>query len=142
MVESLRAAVERRAAGGERGVELELRAADRAGLLCDVTRVLRENGLSVRRAEISSHGGEAAHRFFVADVSGEAVAPATLDSIRRHVAAQVGSAAALRVKGTSPPPAVATAASSSSKRPPAVFLLGSLLRACSPQSLRLIGSHS
>ncbi|CAA6668345.1 unnamed protein product [Spirodela intermedia] len=130
VVESLRAA-------------LELTAVDRAGLLCDVTRVLRENGLSVRRAEISSHGGEAAHRFFVADVSGEAVAPATLDSIRRQVAAQVGASAALRVKGTSPPPPPPTSAF---KKPPpsqkAVFLLGSLLRACSPQSLRLIGSYS
>ncbi|EEE58699.1 hypothetical protein OsJ_10135 [Oryza sativa Japonica Group] len=51
VIRCLQAAIERRAS---EGVRLELRISDRRGLLAYVTRVFRENGLSVTHAEITT----------------------------------------------------------------------------------------
>ncbi|MQL81998.1 hypothetical protein Taro_014465 [Colocasia esculenta] len=130
VTQSLEAAIERRAC---EGLELELQTEDRIGLLSDVTRIFRENGLSIRRAEISTKGGKAVDTFYVSDASGNHVDPKTIDSVRRQIA-QIGKTV-LRVK-RSPhlpfkPPAETTG-----------FLLGSLLKACSFQSFKLIRSYS
>ncbi|KAL6652781.1 hypothetical protein ACP70R_011706 [Stipagrostis hirtigluma subsp. patula] len=90
LVGSLEAAIERRTA---EGLELEVRTGDRAGLLSDITRIFRENGLTIRRAEISSEGGEAVDTFYLSDPQGHPVEAKTIDAIR----AQIGEAA-LRVK--------------------------------------------
>ncbi|KAL6874372.1 hypothetical protein ACP4OV_013392 [Aristida adscensionis] len=90
LVGGLEAAIERRTA---EGLELEVRAGDRAGLLSDITRIFRENGLTIRRAEISSEGGEAVDTFYLSDPQGHAVEAKTIEAIR----AQIGEAA-LRVK--------------------------------------------
>ncbi|KQJ82306.1 hypothetical protein BRADI_5g08340v3 [Brachypodium distachyon] len=88
----LEAAVERRFADG---IELEVRSGDRAGLLSDVTRIIRENGLTILRAGVKSQGGEAVDTFYVSDPMGldYPVEPRTIDTIR----AQIGEAT-LRVK--------------------------------------------
>jgi hypothetical protein len=70
-----------------------VRTGDRAGLLSDITRIFRENGLTIRRAEISSSGGEAVDTFYLSDPQGHPVEAKTIEAIR----AQVGEAT-LRVK--------------------------------------------
>uniref|UniRef100_A0A0D9ZK17 ACT domain-containing protein ACR n=1 Tax=Oryza glumipatula TaxID=40148 RepID=A0A0D9ZK17_9ORYZ len=90
VVHCLEAAIERRTADG---LALEVRTGDRAGLLSDVTRIFRENGLTIRRAEISSERGEAVDTFYLSDPQGHPVEAKTIDAIR----AQIGEAT-LRVK--------------------------------------------
>lgn len=67
------------------GVELELYADDRIGLLSSITRILRENSLYIRRAEISTKGGKARDVFYVTDVTGSEVDPRIVDSIREQI---------------------------------------------------------
>ncbi|KAJ1270701.1 hypothetical protein BS78_06G071900 [Paspalum vaginatum] len=90
LVQCLEAAIERRTA---EGLELEVRSGDRAGLLSNITRIFRENGLTIRRAEISSSGGEAVDTFYLSDPQGHPVEAKTIEAIR----AQIGEAT-LRVK--------------------------------------------
>lgn len=90
IVRCLEAAIERRTA---EGLELEVRSGDRAGLLSDITRIFRENGLTIRRAEISSSGGEAVDTFYLSDPQGHPVEAKTIEAIR----AQIGEAT-LRVR--------------------------------------------
>ncbi|KAK9678133.1 hypothetical protein RND81_11G190100 [Saponaria officinalis] len=78
----LEAAIERRAS---EGLELELRTEDRSGLLSDATRIFRENGLAIRRAEISTTNGEAIDTFHVTDVEGNTVDPIIIESIREQI---------------------------------------------------------
>ncbi|KAJ0972548.1 hypothetical protein J5N97_020507 [Dioscorea zingiberensis] len=54
IIQCLQAAIERRTMDG---LELEFRAEDRVGLLSDITRIFRENGLCIKRAEISTENG-------------------------------------------------------------------------------------
>ncbi|KAL9162852.1 hypothetical protein ABFS82_06G004500 [Erythranthe guttata] len=82
VVQCLEAAIERR---GSEGLELELCAEDRVGLLSDITRVFRENSLCIKRAEISTKGGKARDTFYVTDVTGSPVDPKTVDSICRQI---------------------------------------------------------
>ncbi|CAL5027834.1 unnamed protein product [Urochloa decumbens] len=95
LVRCLEAAIERRTtAEGRNCLELEVCAGDRAGLLSDVTRAFRENGLTIRRAEISSTaGGEAVDTFYLSGTQGEVVEEETIEAIRK----QIGEAT-LRVK--------------------------------------------
>ncbi|RWW36044.1 hypothetical protein BHE74_00058965 [Ensete ventricosum] len=103
--------------------QLVLRTEDRRGLLSDVTRVFREKGLTIRRAEISRQGGKASDTFYLSEVSGKPVEAKTIESVRRQLGEMV-----VRVK-QSPflPPEVAGATS---------FLFGHLFKA-SLQSFRL-----
>ncbi|RRT42876.1 hypothetical protein BHE74_00044792 [Ensete ventricosum] len=55
----------------EQGMRLEMSMPDRRGLLAEVTRTFRENGLSVTRAEITTKAGEAKNEFCVTDTSGQ-----------------------------------------------------------------------
>lgn len=52
------------------GLRLELRAKDREGLLGDMARVIRENGLDVVRARVATQGGKSVNSFYVRGVSG------------------------------------------------------------------------
>lgn len=70
VIKCLEAAIERRVC---EGVRLELCAKNRVGLLSDITRVLRENGLVVVRADIATHGAKAVNAFYVRDISGNDV---------------------------------------------------------------------
>ncbi|GAB2261762.1 hypothetical protein Droror1_Dr00002759 [Drosera rotundifolia] len=64
----LEAAIERRVS---EGVKPELCAKNRVGLLSDVTRVLRENGLAVVRADVTTEGEKAVIAFYLIDMSGK-----------------------------------------------------------------------
>ncbi|KAK6116611.1 hypothetical protein DH2020_049717 [Rehmannia glutinosa] len=67
VIHCLEAAIKRRAS---EGIRLELCSEDRVGLLSDVTRIFRENGLSVTRAEVTTRGTQAVNVFYVTDASG------------------------------------------------------------------------
>ena len=67
------------------GLRLELCAKDRVGLLSEVTRILRENGLSVSRAGVSTVGEQAVNVFFVRDPSGNPVDMKTIEGLRKEI---------------------------------------------------------
>ncbi|KAL2516817.1 ACT domain-containing protein ACR8 [Abeliophyllum distichum] len=76
----LRAAIERRAS---QGVRLELCTADRQGLLANIMRTFRENGLNVTRAEISTTTSEALNVFYVTDAIGNLCDPKIIESVQQ-----------------------------------------------------------
>ncbi|CAH9111945.1 unnamed protein product [Cuscuta epithymum] len=78
----LQAAIERRASEGTR---LELCMGDRQGLLAEVMRTFRENGLNVTRAEISTVGGTASNVFYVTDASGNEADPKVIDAVQQKI---------------------------------------------------------
>ncbi|KAM7525645.1 hypothetical protein LguiA_015547 [Lonicera macranthoides] len=78
----LKAAIERRAS---EGVRLELCAADRPGLLAEVTRTFRENGLNVTRTEISTISDTARNVFYVTDAIGNPADPKIIEAVRLRI---------------------------------------------------------
>ena len=76
------------------GFTLELCGRDRVGLLSDVTRVLREHGLTVTRADVTTVGEQAVNVFYVCDASGQPVDMKTVEGLR----GQVGQTVMLNVK--------------------------------------------
>ncbi|XP_057976987.1 ACT domain-containing protein ACR8-like [Malania oleifera] len=82
VIQCLQAAIERRAS---EGVRLELCMADRQGLLADVTRTFRENGLNVTRAEISTAEDSAHNMFYVTDAIGNAADPKIIEAVRQRI---------------------------------------------------------
>ena len=61
-------------------------ARDRPGLLSDVTRVLRENSLSLTRAECAARGERAVGTFYVTDASGGGdVDPKRVNAVRQEM---------------------------------------------------------
>jgi UTP:GlnB (protein PII) uridylyltransferase len=107
------------------GLELAVRTEDRVGLLSEITRVFRENSLSIIRAAISTEGGKAEDTFYVSDAYGDPVDGRTMDA----VSDQLGHAV-LRVKRDPP-----------GKPASEVSVLGSLLKG-SLQGFSLIRSYS
>ncbi|XP_008796580.1 ACT domain-containing protein ACR6-like [Phoenix dactylifera] len=128
VIQCLEAAIERRAS---EGLELELRTEDRVGLLSDITRIFRENGLCIRRAGISTIGGKAVDTFYLSEMSGNPVEAKTIDSLRNQIGQTI-----LKVKQNPLPPTPPEAASTTG------FLFGNFFKACSFQSFRLIRSSS
>ncbi|CAI9780801.1 unnamed protein product [Fraxinus pennsylvanica] len=86
VTQCLIAATERRIS---HGLRLDICTENRTGLLSDITRVLRENGLSITRAEIGTRGGRAVGTFYVKDTSGQNVDPETLETVRREIGSTV-----------------------------------------------------
>ncbi|XP_058089793.1 ACT domain-containing protein ACR3 isoform X2 [Magnolia sinica] len=82
VIKCMEAAIRRRVS---EGLSLELCARDRVGLLSDVTRVLRENGLSVTRAGVTTVGDQAMNVFYVRDASGNPVDMKTIESLRQEI---------------------------------------------------------
>ncbi|XP_047958212.1 ACT domain-containing protein ACR1 [Salvia hispanica] len=76
------AATERRVS---HGLRLKICTKNRTGLLSDVTRVLRENGLSITGAEIGTRGENAVGTFYLKDATGEDVSPETVEVVRREL---------------------------------------------------------
>jgi nucleoside diphosphate kinase len=70
-------------------LELELRTEDRVGLLSDITRIFRENGLTIKRAKISTDGGEVIDTFYLSEVSGNPVDTKTIETIRTQIGQQM-----------------------------------------------------
>lgn len=113
------------------GLVLELSTEDRFGLLSDITRVFRENGLCIKRAEIETKCGKAKDTFFVTDVSGNSVDSKTIDMISQQIGQTI-----LRVKGNlnfSPKLPQEEARS---------FLFGNFFKGRSFQNFKLIKSYS
>lgn len=102
------------------GLSLELCGKDRVGLLSDVTRVLREHGLSVTRADVTTMGEQALNVFYVRDASGNPVDMKTVEALRR----EIGQKVMLNVKNVS---ATATKAREPSGWAKISFTFGSLL---------------
>ncbi|KAJ6825265.1 ACT domain-containing protein ACR4-like isoform X1 [Iris pallida] len=67
LIHCLEAAIRRRTT---EGLRFEICIEDRVGLLSDVTRIFREHGLSVTRAEVSTRGSQAINVFYVTNASG------------------------------------------------------------------------
>ncbi|MCL7039440.1 hypothetical protein MKW94_025156 [Papaver nudicaule] len=82
VIHCLEAAVQRRTS---EGIRLELCGEDRVGLLSDVTRIFRENGLSVSRAEVTTRGSQAVNMFYVTDASGNEVNRETIEAVRCEI---------------------------------------------------------
>ncbi|ESW30411.1 hypothetical protein PHAVU_002G151300 [Phaseolus vulgaris] len=82
VIQCLKAAVERRAS---EGVRLELCKEDRQGLLAEVMRTFRENGLNVTRAEISTVGNMATNIFYVTDAVGNPADSKIIESVRQKI---------------------------------------------------------
>nr|CAD1836602.1 unnamed protein product [Ananas comosus var. bracteatus] len=90
LIQCLEAAIERRTS---EGLELEVRTEDRVGLLSEITRVFRESGLTIRRANISTRGGEALDTFYLTENAGNPIDAKTIESIRERVGHKI-----LRIK--------------------------------------------
>lgn len=71
--------------GVVQGLRLDVCTQNRMGLLSDVTRVFRENGLSISRAEIGTNGERATGCFYVTDASGNDVNPRTVELVRQEI---------------------------------------------------------
>nr|QDF82382.1 ACT domain-containing protein ACR6-like isoform X2 [Cymbidium goeringii] len=82
LIHCLEAAIRRRSTDGLR---LELCSEDRIGLLSDVTRIFRENGLSVIRAEVSTRESQAMNVFYVTDASGSPVQSHIIEAVRNEI---------------------------------------------------------
>lgn len=67
------------------GVRLELCTEDKVGLLAEVTRTFRENGLNVTRAEISTTMDTVLNIFYVTDVLGNPADPKIIEAVRHRI---------------------------------------------------------
>ncbi|KAI4314051.1 hypothetical protein L6164_026994 [Bauhinia variegata] len=92
VIQCLEAAIQRRVS---EGLKLELCTTDRVGLLSNVTRIFRENSLTVTRAEVTTKGGKAVNTFYVRGASGCPVYSKTIESIRQTIGNTI-----LKVKGS------------------------------------------
>lgn len=113
------------------GVKLELCSNDRVGLLSDVTRIIRENSLTVTRAEVTTRSGKAVNTFYVRDASGYPVDRKVIDSIRQTIGQQT----IVRVKGC---PELNLAHQESPTR----SLLGGIFKSKSFSNFGLVKSYS
>ncbi|XP_040998626.1 ACT domain-containing protein ACR3 [Juglans microcarpa x Juglans regia] len=117
VVKCLEAAIQRRVT---EGLSLELCAKDRVGLLSEVTRILRENGLSVTRADVTTVGEQAVNVFYVRDASGKPVDTKTIEALRK----EIGHTIKLNVKKV---PAASAKAPEASGWAKTSFFFGNLL---------------
>ncbi|KAK8706491.1 hypothetical protein V6N13_050053 [Hibiscus sabdariffa] len=123
VIHCLEAAIKRRAS---EGIRLELCSDDRVGLLSDVTRIFRENGLSVTRAEVTTRGSQAVNTFYVTDASGSPVKSEMIEAVRKEIGLAI-----LHVKDET-----------YSKSPPQeskIFSLGTLFKSRSEKLLYNLG---
>ncbi|XP_059445781.1 ACT domain-containing protein ACR4 [Corylus avellana] len=128
LIQCLEAAIERRVS---EGLKLELCTTDRVGLLSDVTRIFRENSLTVTRAEVTTKAGKAVNTFYVRDASGYPVDSKTIDSIRQAIGQTI-----LKVKGSPEESKPVTQES------PTRFLFGGLFKSRSFVNFGLVRSYS
>ncbi|KAI9381693.1 hypothetical protein POPTR_014G006700v4 [Populus trichocarpa] len=86
LTQCLIAAIERRVSHGAR---LDICTHNRMGLLSNVTRAFRENGLSISRAEIGTNGDRAVGSFYVTDASGYEANPQAIDEVKKEMGGSV-----------------------------------------------------
>ncbi|KAF8377667.1 hypothetical protein HHK36_031051 [Tetracentron sinense] len=82
VTQCLVAAIERRVS---HGLRLDVCTRNRVGLLSDITRVFRENGLSVSRADVRMRGERAIGSFYVTDTSGNEANQETVELVRKEI---------------------------------------------------------
>lgn len=123
VIHCLGAAIKRRTS---EGIKLELCCPDRVGLLSDATRIFRENGLSVTRAEVTTRGSQAVNTFYVTDSSGNPVKSEIIESVRKQIGVAI-----LQVKDES--------YSQSPPQDTGKFSLGNLFRSRSEKFLYNLG---
>nr|GEY55629.1 hypothetical protein [Tanacetum cinerariifolium] len=82
VIHCIKAAIKRRL---PEGVRLDLCGEDRVGLLADVTRIFRENALSITRAEVTTIGSKAINTFYVVDSSGDETKSKTIEAVRNEI---------------------------------------------------------
>ncbi|XAR55951.1 [Protein-PII] uridylyltransferase [Bertholletia excelsa] len=128
LIQCLEAAIKRRVS---EGLKLELCTTDRVGLLSDVTRIFRENSLTVTRAEVATRAGKAVNTFYVRDASGYPVDPKIIDSIRQTIGQTI-----LQVKGSP------EEANQGHQESPTRFLFGGLFKSRSFCNFGLVKSYS
>ncbi|TQD93140.1 hypothetical protein C1H46_021233 [Malus baccata] len=128
VIQCLEAAIERRVS---EDLKLELCTTDRVGLLSDVTRIFRENSLTVTRAEVATKAGKAVNTFYVRDASGYPVDSKTIESIRQAIGQTI-----LKVKGNTED------TKPGSEESPTRFLFGGLFKSRSFVNFKLIRSYS
>ncbi|XP_061359063.1 ACT domain-containing protein ACR1 isoform X2 [Gastrolobium bilobum] len=80
------AAIERRVS---HGLRVDIRTQNRIGLLSNVTRVIRENGLSITRVQIGVEGEIAVGSFYVTDSSGQDVNPNIAELLRKETGGSI-----------------------------------------------------
>ncbi|CAN6278839.1 unnamed protein product [Urochloa humidicola] len=122
VIRCLEAAISRRVS---EGFTLELCGRDRVGLLSDVTRVLREHGLTVARADVTTAGGQATNVFYVRNPSGQPVDMKTIEGLRGRVG-QTVMLSAKSVPATVAKPATETAGSGGGMARASFFSFGNL----------------
>ncbi|CAI9096414.1 OLC1v1032560C3 [Oldenlandia corymbosa var. corymbosa] len=128
VIHCLEAAIVRRVS---EGLKLELCTTDRVGLLSDVTRIFRENSLTVTRAEVATKEGKAFNTFYVRDSSGYPVDAKIIDSIRQTIGQTI-----LSVKGSP------EESNQSQQESPTRFLFGGLFKSRSFVNFGLVRSYS
>lgn len=128
VIQCLEAAIERRVS---EGLKLELCTTDRVGLLSNVTRIFRENSLTVTRAEVTTRGGKAVNTFYVRDASGYPVNSEIIDSIRQVIGQTI-----LQVKGNT------KELNQVPQESPTRFLFGGLFKSRSFCNFGLVRSYS
>ncbi|RAL37590.1 hypothetical protein DM860_000284 [Cuscuta australis] len=131
VIQCLEAAILRRVS---EGLKLELCTTDRTGLLSDVTRIFRENSLSVTRAEVKTRCGKAFNAFYVRDASGYPVDPKIVESVRQTIGQTI-----LRVKGNSDG---VNPGAGTQESPTTRFLFGGLFKSRSFCNFGLVRSYS
>ncbi|KAG5535479.1 hypothetical protein RHGRI_023296 [Rhododendron griersonianum] len=86
VTQCLTSAIERRVS---HGLRMDICTDNRLGLLSDITRAFRENGLSITMAEIGTHGEKAVGSFYVTDASGQDVDRDVVEMVRREIGGTV-----------------------------------------------------
>ncbi|KAL0923339.1 hypothetical protein M5K25_007392 [Dendrobium thyrsiflorum] len=82
VMQCLQAAIDRRG----QGLRLEICTVEKPALLSEITRAFRENGLLVKRAEVSSTKGQlASNIFYVTDAGGGIPSSEMVDAVRRNI---------------------------------------------------------
>ncbi|XP_071702710.1 ACT domain-containing protein ACR4-like isoform X1 [Rutidosis leptorrhynchoides] len=133
IIQCLEAAIERRVSEFfEQNLELELCTTDRVGLLSNVTRIFRENSLTVTRAEVATRDNKAVNTFYVQDASGYPVDFKIIESIRKEIGQTI-----LKVKGN-----CEDSNQGSQESPTTRSLFGGLFKSKSFCNFGLVRSHS
>lgn len=104
--------------------------------MSNVTRIFRENSLTVTRAEVKTKGGKALNTFYVSDASGYSIDAKTIDAIRKTIGQTI-----LKVKNN-PEEQQQQRQKPSSQESPTRFLFGGLFKSKSFVNFGLVRSYS
>ncbi|XP_010559220.1 PREDICTED: ACT domain-containing protein ACR1 [Tarenaya hassleriana] len=126
LMQCLIAAIERRTS---RGVELKVRTKDRMGVISDITRAVRENGLSITRAEFNTGGETTVGSIQVVDMTGQDADSKAVKSLIQQLGGSVMPAATKSLAGWTMKMASSSGVGNSevNRQEKAKFSIGSLL---------------